>query len=261
MTISPLPHTTALNLADLPNISHGFFGRRGGVSSGIYASLNAGTGSDDDQTDVRENRARIAAAIGARSSDHLLSCHQHHSADAILVSEPFGDRPMGDAMVSKTPGLALAILTADCVPVLFADPEAGVVGAAHAGWKGALGGIIEATVEAMESIGAEAARTVAAVGPAIGQASYEVGPEFRDRFVVNHADNAHLFRSGQGDRFHFDIQTYVHGRLVGAGISRTDLIAHDTCAMEEDYFSNRRRNHQGEPDYGRNASVIMLKRD
>ncbi|MEM7660921.1 MAG: peptidoglycan editing factor PgeF [Pseudomonadota bacterium] len=256
--MTSLPHVTAPSLSQLTGITHGFFGRQGGVSEGIYESLNVGAGSDDDPDSVIENRRRIAVEIGADGADKLLSCHQCHSADALLVRGPFSDKPKGDAMVTKVPGLALAILTADCVPVLFADPDARVIGAAHAGWKGGLGGIIEATVEAMEAVGADAGRIVAAIGPAIGQASYEVGPEFRDRFVEDDLENDRFFTVGNGDRSQFDIQKYVHARLIRSGISRVDLIAHDTCVMETEYFSNRRRNRRGEPDYGRNASVIML---
>ncbi len=254
----PLPHVEAPGLAHLSRVTHGFFGRQGGVSTGIYASLNAGAGSGDDPAHVAENRARIASTLGAPSPGHLLSCHQHHSADAILVREPFEDRPKADAMVTDVPGLALAILTADCVPVLFADPEAGIIGAAHAGWKGALGGVLEATLAAMAGLGADPSRILAAIGPAIGPQSYEVGPEFRDRFLDDDTANARFFRPGLGDRFQFDLPGHVHARLVAAGIARADLVAHDTCTMEADYFSNRRRNHRGEPDYGRNASVIML---
>lgn len=257
--MTSLPCTTAPSIAHLKNVAHGFFGRRGGISTGIYKSLNAGAGSGDAQEAVVENRALIASEIGAQSAEHLLSCHQHHSADALLIRAPFSDRPMGDAMVTKVPGLALAILTADCVPILFFDPDARVIGAAHAGWKGGLGGIVEATIEAMEAIGADSGHVVAAIGPAIGQASYEVGPEYRDRFLAENSANERFFDNGKDDRFHFDIQGYVHARLVRAGVSRIDLIAHDTCAMEAEYFSNRRRNQRGEEDYGRNASVIMLK--
>ncbi|MEM9667953.1 MAG: peptidoglycan editing factor PgeF [Pseudomonadota bacterium] len=259
MAASPPPYTTAPSLGHLQGISHGFFGRRGGTSSGIYDSLNAGAGSEDDAKAVAENRARIALAIGARSADYLMSCFQHHSADALLIKEPSAERPKGDAMVCKTPGIALAIMTADCVPILFADTEAGVIGAAHAGWKGGIDGIVKATVEAMEAIGADTGRIVAAIGPSIGKASYEVGPEYRDRFLEDNGMNNRFFDAGKKDRFLFDIQGYIHAKLVRAGLSRVDLIAHDTCAMEADYFSNRRRNHRGEPDYGRNASVIMLK--
>lgn len=252
------PFTLAPSLAHMPSLSHGFFGSTGGVSKGLYASLNAGAGSDDDTRAVATNRARIAAAIGASNVTHLLSCHQHHSADALLVEAPFTHRPKGDAMVTATPGLALAILTADCVPILFADTQAGVIGAAHAGWKGALGGIIKATLERMESIGADLQNIAAAIGPCIGQVSYEVGPEFRDTFLAKASYSERFFKPGKGDRLQFDIQGFVRTRLVRAGLSRIDFIPHDTCAMADQYFSNRRRNHQGLPDYGRNASVIML---
>ena len=161
-------------------------------------------------------------------------------------------------MVTSTPGLALAILTADCVPILFADTKAGVIGAAHAGWKGALGGIIKSTLNRMESIGADIADMTAAIGPCIGQASYEVGPEFRDTFLAKASYSERFFVPGKGDRLQFDIQGFARARLVRAGVSRIDVIDHDTCAMADQYFSNRRRNHQGLPDYGRNASVIML---
>lgn len=254
-----LPHTPAPGLAHMSSIAHAFFGSQGGVSTGLYASLNAGAGSDDDPDAVAANRARIAAAIGADTPAHLLSCHQYHSADTIHVKAPFTARPKADAMVTATPGLALAILTADCVPILFADEEAGIIGAAHSGWKGALGGISEATIDAMKTLGADPARITAAIGPCIGQASYEVGPEFRDTFLAAADGSARFFAPGKGDRLQFDIQGFVHARLVRAGLSRIDVIPHDTCAMADTYFSNRRRNHQKLPDYGRNASVIMLK--
>lgn len=253
------PFTKSPSLAHIPGLSHGFFGSQGGVSTGLYTSLNAGAGSADDKQAIAENRARIAAAIGALSPAHLLSCHQHHSADALVIHAPFQDHPVGDAMVTRAPWLALTILTADCVPVLFADGEAGVIGAAHSGWKGALDGICEATLEAMETLGAQTRRISAAIGPCIGQTSYEVGPEFRDRFLLASEWSERFFQPGQGDRLQFDIGSFVHARLVRAGVSRIDRVAHDTCALTDQYFSNRRRNHQGLPDYGRNASVIMLK--
>lgn len=252
------PFAKAPGLAQAHRIAHGFFGCQGGVSTGLYTSLNAGAGSADDPQAIAQNRARIAAAIGAPSPAHLLSCHQYHSADPILVTAPFEDRPKGDAMVTRTPGLALAILTADCVPILFADAEAGVIGAAHSGWKGALGGINEATIAAMEALGARRTRISAAIGPCIGQASYEVGPEFQDTFLAAADWSAPFFKPGQGDRLQFDIQGFVHARILRAGLVNVDIIDRDTCALPDQYFSNRRRNHQGLPDYGRNASVIML---
>jgi len=255
------PCTTAPSLAHMSGLSHGFFGTQGGVSTGLYTSLNAGAGSQDDPENVAQNRARIASAIGAEGPGHLLSCYQHHSSDALLVKAPFADRPKGDALVTRTPGLALAIMTADCVPILFSDPEARIIGAAHSGWKGALGGINEATIEAMEAIGADAGRITAAIGPCIHQASYEVGPELRETFMQAADWSERFFAPGKGDRFQFDLPGFVHARLVRAGLPRIDMVAHDTCALEGQYFSNRRRNHQGLPDYGRNASVIMLNVD
>lgn len=260
MTNTPAPPaTTAPGLALKATVSHGFFGNRGGVSTGLYTSLNAGAGSGDAPQAVAENRARIAAAIGAESPGHLLSCHQYHSAEVLHVTAPFTERPKADAMVTKTAGLALAIMTADCVPILFADQAAGVIGAAHSGWKGAVANICAATLDAMETLGADRSATVAAIGPSIGQASYEVGPEFRDTFLAHNPASERFFVTGQGDRFQFDIQAYVQAQLVREGVSRIDIVPHDTCALDQQYFSNRRRNHQGLPDYGRNASVIMLK--
>ncbi|MEO1303871.1 MAG: peptidoglycan editing factor PgeF, partial [Pseudomonadota bacterium] len=167
-------------------------------------------------------------------------------------------RPQADAMVTDRPGLGLCILSADCVPVLFADAEAGIIGAAHAGWKGALAGVCEETLTAMEALGAERSQIVAAIGPAIQQASYEVGPEFRDTFVGEQEWTDRLFVAGRDDRSHFDLTGYVEAVLTREGVAAVDKIAHDTCAMDADYFSNRRRNQRGEPDYGRNGSVILL---
>lgn len=242
--------------------AHGFFGRVGGVSSGIYASLNAGPGSKDDAADVAENRRRIAAAL-AVSPENLLSVYQVHSARAEIVSEPFrgayADRPQADAMATKTPGLALSILTADCGPILLSDPKAGVIGAAHAGWKGALGGVIEAALEAMQSLGANPADVSAAIGPCIAQASYEVGPEFFAAFTAPDAGNERFFKGGQGDRPHFDLKGYCAMRLALAGVRTVDILPQDTCANEADYFSNRRAVKRQEGDYGRNISAIVLR--
>jgi YfiH family protein len=254
---APSPFETAPGLAGLKGVRHGFFGKPGGVSGGIYASLNAGPGSDDDPSAVAENRARISAAMGASA---LLSCHQIHSADVVHVTKAWTDaRPQADAMVTTVPGLALCILTADCTPVLFADAEARVIGAAHAGWKGALGGVLESTIASMTELGAEPGRIRAAIGPTIGQASYEVGPEFRDTFLEVSPASEHLFIKGKGDRFHFDLPGYCRASLAAMDIGHVADLALDTCALEDGYFSNRRRNHRGEPDYGRNASVILLE--
>ena len=250
------PHALSSKLSAISGVKHGFFGRKGGVSTGIYESLNIGQGSDDEAQNIRDNRDRIRDALGA---EKLLSCFQVHSAKAITVTEPWRTRPQADAMVTKVPGLALCVLSADCVPVLFADAEAGVIGAAHAGWKGAIAGVCEATLDAMEAIGAARAQITAAIGPAIQQASYEVGPEFRDTFVGDQEWTDRLFVAGKDDRSHFDLTGYVEAVLLGQGIAAVENLGLDTCALEEDYFSNRRRNHRGEPDYGRNGSVIVLE--
>ena len=249
------PHALGDKLSSLNGIRHGFFGRKGGVSTGIYESLNIGLGSDDDARAIRDNRDRICNAL---SADELLSCFQIHSAKVVTVTEPWRTRPQADAMVTDRPGLGLCILSADCVPVLFADAEAGIIGAAHAGWKGALAGVCEEALPAMEALGAERSQIVAAIGPAIQQASYEVGPEFRDTFVGEQEWTDRLFVAGRNDRSHIDLTGYVEAGLTREGVAAVDKIAHDTCAMEADYFSNRRRNQRGEPDYGRNGSVILL---
>jgi len=240
--------------------SHGFYGRQGGVSGGLYASLNTGPGSDDRPEHVAENRARVARDIGAAGSGHLVSLYQVHSARAVRIDAPPEQRPEADAMVTRQAGIALCIQTADCAPVLLADPAAGVIGAAHAGWKGALAGVLEACIAEMEAAGAEVSRIVAAVGPCIHQQSYEVGPEFRDTFLAEAARNDRYFQAGVSDRFHFDLPAYVADRLLwSCGLTEVDRIGHDTCALETRYFSNRRRNLAGLADYGRNASVIMLR--
>lgn len=249
------PFVTAPQIAGISGLSHGFFGRRGGVSAGDYMSLNAGEGSADSPRHVAENRARISAAIGSR---WLLSCYQVHSPDVVRVTRPWTERPPADAMVTDRPGLGLCVLSADCTPVLFADPDKGIIGAAHAGWKGALAGVLMRTVEAMEALGADRARIRAAIGPTIQQASYEVGPEFRDSFLAKDAASEDLFIPGQGDRWHFDLPGFCARQLTGAGLGEVGNVGHDTCTMEDIYFSNRRRNLRGEADYGRNASVIAI---
>ena len=253
MTEIPVHQSQKLN--ELSGIRHGFFGRRGGVSKGLYDSLNVGEGSDDEPGAVEQNRWRVQEVMGAL---HLQSVYQVHSPNVITLRGPLDERPEGDAMVTDARGLALCILTADCVPILFADAKAGLVGAAHAGWKGALHGVVENTVAAMVEQGAKPKNIRAAIGPCIGQDSYEVGPEYRDTILEGAPWAENLFRAGSGDRLHFNIQTFVKNRLMKLGLGWVDVIDHDTCAMEDIYFSNRRRNHRGEPDYGRNASVIML---
>jgi YfiH family protein len=251
------PHARHESL-DRPSVTHGFFGREGGVSGGIFDSLNCGFGSGDAREAVAENRARVAAALGAKD---LLTVYQTHSPHVEVVRTPWqpGAAPRADAMVSDQPGIALGILTADCAPVLFADTEAGVIGAAHAGWKGAFGGVLEATLDAMRTLGAEPARITAVIGPAISSASYEVGPEFYDRFIAEAADNARFFTASARAGHHlFDLPGYVGGRLKRAGVSRVADIAACTYAKEQTYFSYRRTTHRREADYGRNVSAILL---
>lgn len=247
------------NLEAMPAITHGFFGREGGVSTGIYESLNCGPGSDDDRAAVIANREIVRGAIGANA---LVTVHQIHSADATIVTAPWdiGHGQECDAMASATPGIALGILTADCAPVLFADEEAGVIGAAHAGWKGALGGIIESTLKAMEKLGAERGRIAAAIGPCISQTHYEVGPEFHTRFASAAPANTRFFiaceRTGH---FRFDLEGFVAARLADAGLSRIQPLSACTYAQEHAFFSFRRATHRGENGYGREISTIMLR--
>jgi YfiH family protein len=251
------PFRTSPALAAIPGIRHGFFGRRGGVSTGIYSSLNAGAGSRDDPEAIAENRARIAKAMGV-APENLLSVYQIHSARAVRVDAVWDKRPEADAMASIAPGVALTALAADCAPVLFADGAARVIGSAHAGWRGALGGVLEAAVTEMERAGAARARMVAAVGPCIAPESYEVGPEFRARFVEAAAGNARFFAPGAGDRVHFDLPGFCRARLEALGLAHVDLIQADTCALAEEFFSNRRAVRAGEGDFGRNCAAIVL---
>jgi YfiH family protein len=233
---------------------HAFFGRRGGVSRGIHASLNAGTGSNDDPEAVKENRQRIAAAFGVDPT-HLAGVHQVHSAIAVFIDAPWtGKRPHADALVTTTRGLVLSVLTADCAPVLLADKSAGIIAAAHAGWKGALGGVLEATVALMRQHGAT--QISAAIGPCIHRASYEVGPEFETRFVEADPGNVVFFAPGKGDRRHFDLPGFCASRLHALGLSRVDILGLDTCALGERFFSNRRAVREKAGDYGRNCAAI-----
>ena len=256
--MSAPPCFTAANLARVASIKHGFFGRAGGVSTGIYASLNAGPGSGDDPAHVVENRARIAGAVGVRA-DRLISLYQVHSAIALRVDAPWsGPRPRADALVTTTPGLALTALSADCAPVLFVDEPAGVIAAAHAGWKGAVGGVLEACVATMVDCGAKPARIVAAIGPCIHQPSYEVGPEFRDAVLKDDTDGARFFIAGAGDRLHFDLPGYCLHRLAHAGVTDVEATPHDTCPAGDTLFSHRRTVRNGGGDYGRNCAAIAL---
>jgi len=239
-------------------IRHGYFTRIGGTSGGIYNGLNVGLGSDDKREDVLENRARVCRWFRL-PEDRLATLHQVHSSDVIVLDgPPENARPKADALVTATPGLVLGVLTADCGPILFADPEAGVIGAAHAGWKGALGGIGEATIEAMESLGARRDAIVACLGPSISGANYEVGPEFVDRFTAEDEDNEGWFAPAakEGHRM-FDLQAYTLDRLRKSGI-RAVSSGHCTYRDEDRFFSYRRATHRGEPDYGRQISAISI---
>jgi len=242
----------------LDGVAHGFFGRRGGVSTGIYAGLNVGVGSDDDAQAVATNRARALDAVlpGAR----LLSPYQIHSADAVTVLEPYEDRlrPRADALVTDRPGLALAIITADCAPVLFADVAAGVIGAAHAGWKGAIGGVTDSTIAAMEALGAKRERTAAAIGPAIARASYEVDDAFARTFEQADPANERFFAPGRPGHHQFDLEAYVVARLAAAGLVRIEALGLDTYAQPDRFFSFRRATHAGESGYGRQISIIGI---
>ena len=244
---------------DLRPTRHGFFTREFGVSDGIYGGLNCGTGSSDDPALVKINRARVAQAAGL-PTDALLSLHQVHSTDVIEVTEPawLGERPKADAMVTKNPRIGLGILTADCAPVLFSDPNAKVVGAAHAGWKGAMNGITDNTIDAMINLGAKREDISAAVGPCISQASYEVGQEFFETFADENPDYARFFISGKGDKMQFDLPSFVLHRLREAGIKTATWVGECTYAAPKKFYSYRRTTHAGEPDYGRLISVIRL---
>ncbi|MEP7211333.1 MAG: peptidoglycan editing factor PgeF [Alphaproteobacteria bacterium] len=241
------------------HIRHGFFGRAGGVSAGIYRSLNCGYGSDDGMAKVRENRRRVCLAMGAEA-DKLVTVYQVHSARAVIIDKPFetGKIPEADAIVTKRPGLILGALAADCAPVLLADPHAGVVAAVHAGWKGAVAGVIEAAVEAMISLGADPGKMTAAVGPCLSQASFEVGPDLVDKVLDASPWAEPLFDPGIGDRQQFDLKRYALGKLSRLGVAQADALADDTLSEPEGYFSNRWAVKNKEPDYGRNLSAIML---
>lgn len=247
-------------LAAIPGIRHAFFTREGGVSQGIYASLNGGLGSNDDPAHVAENRNRMADAMGVAPS-HFLTLFQIHSPDVQIVDKPWApsERPRADAMVTRVPGLALGASAADCGPILFADASARVIGAAHAGWKGALTGVLESTITAMETLGAERGRIVAAIGPLIRQQSYEVGAEFVTRFNEGDAGNARFFIPSQRDgHAMFDLGGFVRSRLEGAGILVIDDTGVDTYS-DERFFSYRRTTHRKEPDYGRHIHAIVLE--
>jgi hypothetical protein len=258
--VREVPTIVSPLLAELSGVRHAFFTRQGGVSEGVFASLNTGRGSGDDAGAVAENRARAAAALGRAPAD-LSTCYQIHSARPVVVDEPLGEaRPEGDAVVTRTPGVLCGALAADCAPVLIADPQARVVAAVHAGWRGALAGVVEAAVAAMGKLGAAPERMRAAVGPCIGPASYEVGLEFPDAFVGADADNARFFApGGRAEKRLFDLPGFVLSRLATAGVPRAQWTGHDTLADEARFFSNRRAAHRGERDYGRLLSAITLE--
>jgi len=249
------------DILDAPGIRHGFFTRVGGVSTGLFASLNCGFGSGDDPAKVAENRARAAEALEL-GPERLVTCYQIHSAEIVEVETPWRreEAPKADGMVTTVPGIALGVLAADCAPVLLADAEARVIGACHAGWRGALGGIIEATLEGMRRRGAGLDRIVAAVGPCIGKASYEVGPEFPAPFLGEAAENADLFRPApRPEHFLFDLAGYVQRRLRRLGVARVAHTGGDTLAEEDRFFSYRRACLRHERDYGRLLSAIALE--
>ena len=250
-----------IDVATTPLLSttrHAFLGRRGGVSAGLVAGLNVGLGSGDDPAAIAENRRRAVDAVAPGAK--LVTVYQVHSADVVTADVwPDGARPHADAMVTDKPGYVLGILTADCAPVLFADRQAGVIGAAHAGWKGAIGGVTDATIEAMEKLGAKRERIAAAVGPCIARASYEVDAGFLSRFTNADPANERFFADGKRpDHHQFDLEAYVVHRLAAAGITRVAALGLDTYSLADRYYSFRRATHAGEPDYGRQISLIAL---
>ena len=248
-------------LSAIPGLRHAFFTRDGGVSGGFYGSLNGGIGSSDDAGNVAENRRRMAVQMGV-APENLLSVWQIHSPDAVVVTGPWpGERPRADAIVTRTEGLALGVTAADCGPILFVDPNARVIAAAHAGWKGALTGVLESTVEAMEKLGAERGGIVAAIGPLIRQHSYEVGDEFVERFIEADAENAAYFLpASRAGHAMFDLAGFIRMRLENAGVLMIDDIGVDTYS-DERFFSYRRSVHRKEPDYGRHVHAIALARE
>jgi hypothetical protein len=250
----------ASSLATLPGIRHAFFTRSGGVSQGVYSSLNGGVGSRDNPEKVTENRARMAAALGV-NADRFLTAFQIHSPDVVVAKEPWtrDSRPRADAIVTEVPRLAIGVSTADCGPLLFADTEAGVIGAAHAGWRGALAGVIEATVAAMERLGGRRGRITAALGPTIRQSNYEVGPEFVERFLAaDPANGRHFQPSQRGEHAMFDLCGYIAQRVEQAGLTQFEDLGLCTYDEPERFYSFRRSTHRHEPDYGRHINAIAL---
>lgn len=248
-------------LSKLPGIDHGFFTREGGVSEDAFASLNCGYGSGDNAAHVEKNRFFVARTLGVPAAN-LSTAYQTHSAAAIIVDKPLPivKGPEADALVTNVPGIAVGILTADCLPILLADEKHRVVAAVHAGWKGAIGGVIEAGIAAMKKLGAKPQEIVATIGPGIEQCSYEVGGEFRDRFLAESADNATYFETSSRDgRFMFDLKGYAKARLLRGGLLKINVLANDTCLEETRFYSYRRATLRKEPQYGRQISAIVLK--
>ena len=238
-------------------VRHGFFTRHGGASSGVFAGLNCGSGSSDQREIVAINRARVADAMGV-ASDHLIGVHQIHSATVITIDRPLAEKPRADAMVTATPGLALSVLTADCQPVLFSDLDAGVIGAAHAGWRGALDGVLDATVDAMENLGADRDNITAVIGPCISQRAYEVGPEFLNSFLDQDPEYARFFANGAGDKMQFDLAGFGLHRLRATGVGHAEWTRHCTYSNPDRFYSYRRSTHAKEADYGRLIAAITL---
>jgi polyphenol oxidase len=250
----------ASGISKLPDIAHGFFGRTGGTSSGLYASLNCGPGSGDDRINVTENRRRALAALTPRDC-RLVTLYQIHSSDALVVRRPWeiGEAPKADAMATNASGIALGILTADCAPVLLAEVEARVIGAAHAGWKGALAGVIEQAIARMEELGARRERIAAAIGPSISRSAYEVGEDLRAAVLARDGAATQFFVPGtQAGHWQFDLAGYVHNRLRNEGIQNIEVLARCTYAEPENFYSFRRTTHLGESDYGRQLSAIAF---
>jgi YfiH family protein len=250
----------AKSLSKLSGIRHAFFTRTGGVSDGLYESLNGGVGSEDSPAKVAENRARMAKSLGV-ATEHFLTCYQIHSPTVVVAETPWpaSERPRADAIVTRTPGLAIGVSTADCGPVLMADPRARVIGAAHAGWRGALTGVVESTVAAMVKLGAERKRIVAAAGPMIRQPSYEVGQDLLDRFVALEPNTIRFFKPAQrADHWMFDLAGYVVSRLRRADVGEIEDLGHCTYADPAQFYSYRRSTHRAESDYGRHINAIAL---
>jgi YfiH family protein len=249
--------TLEILTSDALRVKHGFFTRRGGASSGVFEGLNCGQGSSDQAEIVAINRSRVADAMGV-AADHLVGVHQIHSTTAVTVDAPYTEKPRADALVTATRGMALSVLSADCQPVLFADAEAGVIGAAHAGWRGALDGVLHATVDAMEGLGAQRANIIAVIGPSISQRAYEVGPEFLDSFMAENPDYARYFINGEGDRMMFDLPAFGLSRLRAAGVGHAEWTRHCTFSDPKRFYSYRRTTHAKEADYGRLIAAITL---